>query len=90
MGGTHRGHLVGHRAGRGLGHSFLGKGSSRVGKSRHSPAPGVTPGRRVKKVARPGTARYPGGGRVVTRVPFQGQLPIGLPELLLAGVAPHP
>lgn len=29
-------------------------------------------------------------GQVLTRVPFQGQLPIGLLELLLAGVAPHP
>lgn len=31
-----------------------------------------------------------GGCGVVTRVPFQGQLPIGLLELLFAGVAPHP
>lgn len=38
----------------------------------------------------PGFCKGCDGCGVVTRVPFQGQLPIGLLELLLAGVAPHP
>lgn len=77
-------------AGRGLGRGFQGEGSYRAGRSRHSQVPGVTPGRGVTRVARPGFAKDRGGGGVVTRVPFQGQLSIGLLEFVLAGVAPHP
>lgn len=38
----------------------------------------------------PGSAGWVPARRSPTRVPPQGQLPIGLLELLLAGVAPHP
>lgn len=44
----------------------------------------------MKKTARPGVVRARGSCGVVTRVPFQGQLPIGLLELIFAGVSPHP
>ena len=87
--GLRRGHLAGRRVGRRP--DFQGERSYRAGSSGHSQVPGVTLGRGVRKVARAeASARGHGGCGVVTRVPFQGQLPIGLLELLLAGVAPHP
>lgn len=83
--GLRRGHLAGRRP------DFQGEGSYRAGSSGHSQVPGVTLGRGLRKVARAkASARGHGGCGVVTRVPFQGQFPIGLLELLLAGVAPHP
>ena len=62
-----------------------------MGKPGHSRVPGVTLRRAVRKVARAAAfERGRGGCGVITRVPFQGQLPIGFLELLLAGVPPHP
>lgn len=48
------------------------------------------PGSRGRGEGEEGRPASPPSGRSPTRVPPQGQLPIGLLELLLAGVAPHP